>query len=130
MTKPQIHFVHRLIPGVFGLAFFGIGLTVLISLWAAPFGDIVSPPLVFRVFGSFIAVVFVVVGGSIGWTAIFASGPFGVQATTNERSTGQGHRVMNYTCPKCGAPISDGADVSPSGDTKCNHCGGWFNVHS
>ena len=130
MPKQEITIAHRIIPAVFGFAFLGIGLTVIISLWAAPFGDFMSPPLFFRVFGSFIALVFVVVGGTIGWLAIFATAPVGVPSTPSDRSTGQGHRVANYTCPKCGAPLGDRADVSPSGDAKCTHCGGWFNVHS
>ena len=40
----------RFIGAVFGLVFFGIGLTVIGFLWGAPFGEFGSPPLVFRIF--------------------------------------------------------------------------------
>ena len=36
----------------------------------------------------------------------------------------------NYECTRCGAPLQDRADVSPSGDVKCQYCDAWFNVHA
>ena len=48
----------RLVPFVFGL----IGVTVIVFLWSQPFGEFGSPPLFFRIFGSLIASVFILVG--------------------------------------------------------------------
>ena len=31
-------------------------------------------------------------------------------------------------CPNCGANLGN-VEVSPSGDTKCTYCKGWFNIH-
>ena len=116
----------RVIFGVMGLAFLGIGLTTIVSLWAAPFGDFMSPPLMFRIFGSFIAIVFVVFGGTFAWGSFFGGSLSRFQPQDHEAPRGAGG---NYTCPKCGAPLEDGAEVSPRGDVKCRHCGGWYNVH-
>jgi hypothetical protein len=121
----------RFIGGVFGFAFAGIGLTVLVFLWAAPFGEFESPPIVFRLFGSFIALVFVAVGGTVlvgsikGRTAMDAVAPrvsFAPTTTAATPSTG-------YNCPHCGAPLPEKADVSPLGDAKCPFCHTWFNIH-
>ena len=34
-----------------------------------------------------------------------------------------------YTCPSCGSALSRKASVSPKGDTKCEYCDRWFNIH-
>ncbi len=54
-----------LLPRLMAIIPFGIGMTVLIFLWSAPFGEFGSPPLFFRVFGSFIALAFVLTGIAI-----------------------------------------------------------------
>lgn len=129
--------VPRIVGGVFGFAFLGIGLTVLGFLWSAPFGEFGSPPLFFRLFGSFIAVVFVAVGGAIAFGSIF-----GKMDKINQVRHRMGRRRgtpdvpsgarsdMGYTCTSCGAPLASNADVSPHGDVKCTHCDRWFNIHS
>lgn len=38
--------------------------------------------------------------------------------------------VALTACPRCGAAIKTGVNVSPHGDVKCDHCSGWFNIHS
>ena len=125
---------------------FGIGMTVLIFLWSAPFGAFHSPPLFFRVFGSFIALAFVMTGigifvgaGKIGDPRLMAEklkemqkGLAGNQpergssSDTAEASTSK----VGYDCPNCGASLGKEADVSPSGDVKCGYCERWFNIHS
>ena len=50
------------IPRLMGIVPLGIGLTVLGFLWLTPFNEFGSPPLFFRVFGSFIALAFVLTG--------------------------------------------------------------------
>jgi len=129
----------RFVGGVFGFVFFGIGLTVLISLWGAPFGAFGSPPLFFRVFGSFIALAFVAMGGTALLGAIRGAGPFstdhvaGVQAmmdrATDHEPGSPTASQAGYHCPHCGAPLSEGVDISPHGDAKCGYCNCWFNIH-
>jgi hypothetical protein len=119
----------RIISGVFGFAFLGIGLMTLITLWGAPFGGFHSPPLVFRIFGSFIALVFTVAGGTIAWTAVTSRSALGGLPPIPSSPPNRGGRV-DYTCPKCSAPLTDKADVSPHGDVKCSHCNSWFNIHA
>lgn len=70
--------VGRFIGGVFGLVFAGIGLTVIIFLWGAPFGEFGSPPVIFRIFGSFIAIAFVAMGGGAAFAAITGKGGGGL----------------------------------------------------
>jgi hypothetical protein len=122
----------RVMGTVVGLAFAGIGLTVLVFMWAAPFGEFGSPPLFFRIFASFIAVVFVAIGGGGAVMSLKFRPPsltdLGAAAATPEPSQPP-KPVTGYVCPHCGAPLGDRVDVSPSGDVKCGFCGRWFNVH-
>ena len=126
---------------VFGLVFLGIGITVIVWMWTAQgFG---APPLVFRVFATFIAIAFVAMGGATAYSAARSLGgghlqpPFGqpsqpLEEPPLEDKLGEGFDrggQVGYTCPGCGAPLARGADVSPHGDVKCGHCGRWFNVH-
>ena len=127
----------RIVAGVFGFAFAGIGLTVLISLWATPFGQFGSPPLFFRIFGSFIAIVFIAAGGSSLIGALTAGrllDRFPVPTPEREAESGEvpvsSNSPLNYSCPKCGAQIGRQADVSPLGDVKCTFCNQWFNIHT
>lgn len=114
----------RLVAGIFGL----IGVTVLIFLWSAPFGEFGSPPLFFRLFGSLIACVFVIVG---------VSGAFGLGAAMGRPRNppvpgahpSAQSALKGYQCTSCGATLGANADVSPSGDVKCQFCGRWFNIH-
>jgi hypothetical protein len=128
----------RIIGGAMGFIFGGIGLTVLVFLWGAPFDQFGSPPLFFRVFGSFVALAFVIVGGTVFVAAISGS-RFSTQRPGSARQASQeGPRnadgpqsrdSLHYRCPSCGAPLSDKIDVSPHGDAKCTYCNGWFNIH-
>ncbi|MEW4531289.1 hypothetical protein [Maioricimonas sp. JC845] len=127
-----MHFVRLM-----GLVPLGIGITVLFFLWSQPFGGFHSPPLFFRVFGSFIALAFVLQGLAF----LFASPEkhLGRMRSMMERmrhqmpedlvGTDEPQAGGNYGCPNCGAPLGDDTDVSPSGDVKCPHCARWFNIH-
>lgn len=120
----------RFIGGIFGFAFLGIGLTVLGFLWGS--SGFHSPPLVFKLFGSFIAIVFVGVGGATFFSAITGKStrPGAHQAPPPGANDGAGTATgSGYTCPGCGARLGDDADVSPKGDVKCGYCRQWFNIH-
>jgi hypothetical protein len=110
-------------------------------MWTAEgFG---APPLVFRVFATFIAIAFVAMGGATAYSAGRAlaggqvdfghperSAPFeDQQFEDNIGQESQRTAQVGYACPGCGAPLGRGADVSPHGDVKCAHCGRWYNVH-
>lgn len=130
---PHVPGVARFIGGAFGFAFAGIGLTVLGFLWGTPFDEFGSPPLVFRLFGSFIAVVFVVFGGGMLYSVVTGRGlmrgrPQG-PAQAGAPPAPSAASAGGYDCPNCGAPLGKGADVSPMGDVKCTFCNTWFNVH-
>jgi DNA-directed RNA polymerase subunit RPC12/RpoP len=53
----------------------------------------------------------------------------GWQSIGSRKAASQQERRVAYHCPACGAPLAEGADVSPHGDAKCTHCGSWFNIH-
>lgn len=122
-----------------GIVPLGIGLTVLGFLWLTPFNEFGSPPLFFRIFGSFIALAFVLQG------AAMVSGRLPMDAEVLRKvmdlarqgrppagqgtEVGAGEGATGYRCPNCGASIAEGGDVSPSGDVKCDHCRRWFNIH-
>ena len=123
MTPPPTPGPARFLGAVFGFVFGGIGLTVLGFLWTERgFGE---PPLFFKLFGSFIAVAFVAVGGTFLMTALKGPTPPPGPADA-EPSTAPG---TGYTCPACGARLGEDADVSPKGDVKCGYCRKWFNIH-
>jgi hypothetical protein len=111
---------------VAGFAFCGIGLTVLGFLWLSPFGNWDSPPLVFRIFGSFIAIVYVALGGGAGLSAV--RGRIASQITSFPASP-TAAAPGSYHCSQCGAPLADQSSVSPMGDVKCSFCNAWFNIH-
>ena len=116
----------RFIGGVFGLVFAAIGLTVIVFLWSSGSDDFHSPPLFFKIFGSLIAVVFVLVGGTLGVSALRGKSSL-VSPAAGAPVTPQ--PAGGYQCPQCAAPLGPNADVSPSGDVKCSFCGRWFNIH-
>jgi hypothetical protein len=111
----------------------GVGVALLVHLWLTPLGEFGAPPLFFRVMGSLIALAFVAFGGMLVYGALRLQRPGslggGVAALLRRgvEATGGARR---YECPRCGAPLAGSADVSPSGDAKCQHCGSWFNVHT
>lgn len=136
------------LPRLFGIIPLGIGLTVLGFLWGAPFGQFGSPPLFFRVFGSFVALGFVMFGG-----VMIASGSLiksqggqlrnmmqdlseaargGIERPprSTDGTSAAAEPKVGYDCPNCGASLGEDCDVSPSGDAKCNYCKRWFNIHS
>lgn len=127
----------RIVGGVFGFVFFGIGVTVIIFLWSQPFDAFGSPPLFFRIFGSFIALAFVAIGGAIAVGAVAGARThvtldhFSDDARDglDRKTPGPAQSQVNYACSQCGASLSQDADVSPHGDVKCNYCNCWFNIH-
>ena len=127
----------RFVGAVFGIAFFGIGLMVLIFMWFQSFDSFDSPPLFFRIFASFIALAFVAMGGTLAYGSIFKGGMMGPMSELadeairrRESDAGQSPAAtVGYVCPNCGAALGEKADVSPLGDVKCPFCGTWFNIH-
>lgn len=127
----------RIVAGIIGATFGGIGLTVLISQWAIPFHSFHSPPLFFRLFASFISLPFIAVGGAGVFTLLtgISTGPKNSAAKMRDTM----HTMMSQQlktpktgtlrqdCPNCGAPRGH-IEVSPSGDVKCPHCNAWYNV--
>lgn len=116
--------IGRLISGVFGI----IGLVVIVSLWTAEgFGE---PPLPFKLVGTLIASVFILVGvaGALGLQPKAPpSGPIRGASPASRQVSGRA--AVQLACTNCGAVLGDGADVSPSGDVKCTYCQRWFNIH-
>lgn len=125
----------RIIGFVFAFVFLGVGVSVLVFLWSQPFGGFGSPPLLFRLIGSLISLAFIAMGGTGCYAAVTGRGVTsrfrrGVFPMGGPRGAAPGHPTgRRYECPQCGAPLSEGADVSPSGDVRCAHCNAWFNVH-
>ena len=129
----------RIVFGVFGFAFAGIGITLLGYLWLTPFNQFGSPPLFFRIFGSFIALCFVAMGGTTFVAAILGNqlrrpvAGFDENNETGTEETPDAPAVrsspLNYCCSNCGAKLTNESDVSPLGDVKCAFCHQWFNIH-
>ncbi len=122
-----------------GIIPLGIGVTVLGFLWLSPWNEFGSPPLFFRIFGSFIALAFVMMGSGL------LSAKLGPSDADRKAAIDVFYRQvlrknpplegppeagsLDYVCRHCNAPLGRKADVSPLGDVKCNHCGKWFNIH-
>ncbi len=129
--------MERILAGTFGFTFCGVGLAVLGFLWLSPFGHFHSPPLFFRIFGSFIAIPFVAIGGTALYTAITGKSmiekqferlhQFARELQKHAPSSDAPFSPGSLACPHCGAPIGQ-AEISPSGDVKCTHCNNWYNV--
>lgn len=123
-----------------GIAPLGIGLTVLTFLWGSSWNGFHSPPLFFRIFGSFVAVPFVLMGAGILFSKSL-SPVARLQALRNELQEA-GIELPSappandgpsppgkLKCPNCGSSPGE-AEVSPHGDVKCDHCHRWYNVHT
>ena len=122
-----------------GIIPLGIGLTVLGFLWLSPWNEFGSPPLFFRIFGSFIALAFIMMGSGF-LSGMLQPGSSGLnehlnaairEAVRKNPSLGRPPEAgsLDYVCRHCNAPLDRKADVSPLGDVKCQHCGKWFNIH-
>ncbi len=135
--RQPIDTMAKFVGGAMGLIFAGIGLTVLVFIWSASFEEFGSPPLFFRVFASFIALAFVIIGGSVfGGTimGIKAGGKImqsmeSVEQKDSSREVSEASHPTSYTCARCGAPLGEGVEVSLHGDVKCSYCSAWFNIH-
>ncbi len=144
MSVPAYHphmttIISRIIPAIFG----AIGLVIIVALWTAEgFG---APPLLFKVVGSLIASVFVLVGvaGALGLqpkapaadpstlsSALGAASSTAARPAAATPTAGTPRSPSQLACTNCGAALGEGADVSPSGDVKCTYCQRWFNVHA
>ncbi len=115
----------KLFIAVFLLMFGGIGLTVLLFLWATPRDAFGAPPLFFRIVGSFIAIGFIAFSGA-GISRLFASR---AKPVVTRPKSGASSQVI-ASCPGCGASLDGDADISPSGDVKCTYCNSWYNVRA
>jgi DNA-directed RNA polymerase subunit RPC12/RpoP len=120
-----------------GVVPFGIGISVMVFLWT--FSGFGEPPFFFKVFGSFIALGFVLFGGAMLFRPSLMQGHEGrlaailkrVQATTKQSDPSPTDEPkVGYDCANCGAALGEDAEVSPSGDVKCTYCKRWFNIHS
>jgi len=120
----------RIFIGFFMSIFGMIGITVLVSLWAAPFGDFGSPPLIFRLVGSFIALAFIAFGVFGVYGAIAGKAPTPDTSTRAPGGSGDATANDQLACPKCGASVGADTEISPSGDVKCPYCSSWFNVRA
>lgn len=114
---------------IFALIFismFGfIGLALLIFLWSEPFNKFGSPPLFFRIFGSFIAIGFMAVGFGMPLSALKQRQLMDDVGATETEDVPP---ARGYKCPNCGAGLGQ-QEVSPSGDVKCGYCQKWWNIH-
>ncbi|MDA1165803.1 MAG: hypothetical protein O3B13_22115 [Planctomycetota bacterium] len=131
-----------LFPRMMAIVPFGVGMTVLIGLWGGGMGN---PPIFFRVFGSFVALAFVMTGIGIFTAAGKIGDPNRMAQSLQEIAKGLStnlpvtdsapdtaddvRQTVGYDCPKCGAALGKEAEVSPSGDVKCGYCDRWFNIH-
>ena len=117
-------------PPIFALIFmsmFGfIGLTVFCFLWFGTERD--NPPLIFKLFGSFIALAFMAMGFGVPLTALKARSLINSRIDTNLPATEDAPPAKGYKCPNCGAGLGT-QEVSPSGDVKCIYCQKWWNIH-
>lgn len=117
----------RLLALVFGLAFAGIGITVITTLWADR--GFHQPPLAIRIIATLIALPFVAAGGTLCANALRRP-PSASGDTWPAEPGDHPSPAPRYTCPGCGHRLGDQADVSPRGDVKCLYCRRWFNIHA
>ena len=119
-----------------GIAPLGIGLSVWGFLWFSPWNDFGSPPLFFRVFGSFVALPFVLIGSGILFGRATSTAEQLKTLRDELRETDLAETASTplpqpgkLKCPNCGSSPGT-AEVSPHGDLKCDHCSRWYNVHT
>ncbi len=124
-----------------GIVPLGVGLSVIAFAWSSPLGGFGAMPVFFRLFITFIALGFVLTGAAL--LSGQMTDPRRLRARleqlrsalppemTQPNASGRpaGESSVGYSCPSCGAPLDDTADVSPHGDVRCTHCNRWFNVH-
>lgn len=138
MKRPESQ--DRKPPGVeafMGVVFAGVGIAFLVHV-NSMMGGFGAPPPFFRLVFSLISIAFVAGGGAAVWKAVQALGGQAPESSFRsepisappEAPVGPtASPVVHYTCPHCGASLTDGADVSPHGDVKCGYCTSWFNIH-
>lgn len=121
-------------PGIVVLAFFSvfgfIGIAVLVFVWS-PTDPFHTPPLFFRVFASFIACAFMLLGFGLPLSAIVRARRHGGSIAGHDpASSGPAapSSGAGYACPNCGAGLGQGQEVSPGGDAKCGYCHRWWNI--
>ena len=120
--KPGLPIFFRLIFGIFGV----IGLTVIISMWSAPFNTFGSPPLFFRIFASLIGLAFIAFGFGVAFSKSINNPAETISKLGQQIRRTSGSK--KYKCPHCSGGIEN-QEVSPSGDVKCEYCGKWYNIH-
>lgn len=117
-------------------AMFGvIGVVLLVFLWS-PADAFPRPPILFRLVGSCIAGMFMLMGFGIPLSALArlrkgesAFPPRPATAGTSAGTDPAAPPAKGYQCPNCGATLGTGQEVSPSGDAKCTYCHRWWNIH-
>ena len=115
-----------LVFGVFGV----IGLLVIGFLWSQQTGEFGAPPMIVRLVGSAIGLVFVLMGFGGAFGILTGSSRIGSPGGVagGDGSAGSDAPVGGYRCPRCGAGLGK-QEVSPHGDVKCEHCHSWWNIH-
>lgn len=108
-------------------AIFGcIGIAVIVFLWSSRPGEFGAPPAIFRIVGTGIGVMFVVMGFG-GAITLLRGGPK-LRLSDMAASGGAAPGPGGYRCPHCGAALGK-QEASPLGDVRCEHCRGWWNIH-
>ncbi len=115
------------------ISMFGfVGLTLLIFLWSQSPHEFGAPPLIAKMFGSFIAIAFMAMGFGMPISALlrWSMGETGGRENPDPNiDEGVRRDPTGYRCPHCGAGLGTSQEVSPSGDVKCNYCQKWWNIH-
>ncbi|MBI1310539.1 hypothetical protein GC176_04460 [bacterium] len=131
----------QFLPRLIGIVPLGVGLSVLGFTWGGGMdgGPGGGPPVFFKLFFSFVALGFVLFGLAAFFGPSLLKGQrqqlldaardLADVARGDSGDTSQQRPQVGYRCPNCGADLGDGADVSPSGDVKCDYCKRWFNIH-
>lgn len=120
-----------------GIVPIGVGITLLCGLWfgGSPFD---GAPFFFKVMGSFVALMFLLVGSGFLFAKISPESQMKAMVDQLQRLQQENSSAANtetkvaqggYQCSACGATLESNAEVSPHGDVKCEHCGRWFNIH-
>lgn len=134
MHSPLPNLIQRIVAGMFGLVFAGVGLSFGFGIWGhSGFG---APPLLFRLVFSAVGLLFATIGIGIVISAITNQlGPGALKNHLHEfqkfhselQQKHEQRQPGSNVCPNCSAPVGN-AEISPSGDVKCLHCKNWYNV--